>query len=179
MLFLVGEGKGERPFFGSHPMGVQDIRNQTRHGYMDINRAIQGACSASVGRFLGCPNMGDPGGALRIWWGVSRVDPWARIVDGSRAIGWDHCEALGEMPRTGLAKQGPRVISLLRVMLGPNLAQCTAGLCSSACCLGCARGCVPRGRLAMGVLLAHGLCTASIGTLHPPAWRTGDDREGS
>ena len=45
--------------------------------------------------------MGDPGGALRIS-GVSPGSPiWARTVDGSRVLGWDHREALGDQPNRG------------------------------------------------------------------------------
>ena len=81
----------------SHPMG--HYRTYEHGHYKDIIRTTQGACLAPAGRILGSPSMGDPGGALRIRWGVFRVaHTWARTVDGSRVYGWDHCEVQGEMP---------------------------------------------------------------------------------
>ena len=127
------------------------------------------------GAFPGLPQYGRPWGRTPHLVGCLQGRPMGANSGWVARYRVGPLRGLGEMPRTGLAKQGPRVISLLRVMLGPNLAQCTAGLCSSACCLGCAHGCVPRGRLAMGVLFAHGLCTATIGTLHPPRiWHMAD-----
>ena len=89
--------------------------------YKDINRTTQGACSAPAGRILGSSSMditGRPWEQALHLQGASRVVPvwatmgahstsggvspwlhiWARIVEGSRDIGWDHCEAQGEKP---------------------------------------------------------------------------------
>ena len=140
--------------------------------YKDIIRTTQGACPAPAGRILGSPSMGDPGGALHIWWGVSRVAHiWARTVEGSRVYGWDHCEVQGEMPCLPHTAW-PLGDQPKRVLLVPNPIQCTARLCSVACELvwvlnffdaqpGCAQRCVPRGRLAMGALLTSRHCAAS------------------